>query len=111
MTYLAFFAAALFEIAGCYAFWAWLRLDKTPLWLIPGIASLIAFAWVLTFIDTAFAGRAYAAYGGIYIVSSLSWMVIVEKATPVISDYVGISLCLLGAAVILFGSLSGQTAG
>lgn len=103
MSYLAFFAAALFEIAGCYAFWAWWRLDKTPLWLIPGIASLIAFAWVLAQIDTAFAGRAYAAYGGIYIVSSLVWMVMVEKGRPIISDYFGIALCLIGAAVILLG--------
>lgn len=111
MSYLVFFAAALFEIAGCYAFWAWSRLDKTPLWLIPGIISLIVFAWILTFIDTAFAGRAYAAYGGVYIVSSLSWMVIVEKAMPVVSDYIGIVLCLLGAAVILSGPVSGQAPG
>lgn len=109
MSYLLFFAAAVFEIAGCYAFWAWLRLDKTPLWLIPGIVSLIAFAWILAHIDTAFAGRAYAAYGGVYIVSSLAWMAIVEKAMPVISDYFGVALCLLGAAVILFGATLRQS--
>jgi hypothetical protein len=26
-------AAALAEIAGCFAFWAWFRLDKSILWL------------------------------------------------------------------------------
>lgn len=104
MTYLIFFAAAVCEIAGCYAVWAWWRLDKTPLWLIPGLLALIAFAWLLAQSDTALAGRAYAAYGGIYIVSSLAWMVAVEKSAPVLSDYLGAALCLAGAAVILFGA-------
>lgn len=103
MTYLIFFAAAVFEITGCYAFWAWWRLDKSPLWLIPGVLSLVAFAWILAHADAALAGRAYAAYGGVYIVSSLAWMAAVEKSPPLISDYIGVLLCLTGAAVILFG--------
>jgi small multidrug resistance family-3 protein len=37
-------AAALFEIAGCFAFWAWLKLDKSALWLVPGMLSLALFA-------------------------------------------------------------------
>jgi len=49
---------ALAEIAGCFAFWAWLRLDRSPLWLVPGIASLALFAWLLTRFDSDFAGRA-----------------------------------------------------
>ena len=28
-----YIGAALAEIAGCFAFWAWLRLDRSPLWL------------------------------------------------------------------------------
>jgi small multidrug resistance family-3 protein len=56
------------EIAGCFAFWAWLRMQKSPLWLMPGVASLVIFALALTRIDAAAAGRAYAAYGGIYII-------------------------------------------
>ena len=39
-----------------------------------GVASLIAFAFTLTRINSAFAGGAYAAYGGIYIVASLAWL-------------------------------------
>ena len=31
-----------------FAFWAWLKLDRSPLWLAPGVACLIAFAWLLT---------------------------------------------------------------
>ncbi|WP_409019062.1 YnfA family protein [Brevundimonas vesicularis] len=94
--------AALAEIAGCFAFWAWLKLDRSPLWLVPGMLSLIAFAWLLTLVPTDAAGRAFAAYGGVYICASLVWMGAVEKVTPDRWDLFGGTLCLIGAAVILF---------
>lgn len=95
--------AALAEIAGCFAFWAWLRLGKNVLWLIPGTLSLIAFAYLLTRLDASFAGRAYAAYGGIYIAASLLWLWIVENRIPDRWDLLGGIVCLIGAAIILFG--------
>lgn len=95
--------AALAEIAGCFSFWAWLRLDRTPLWIVPGIASLIAFAWLLTRIDAEFAGRAYAAYGGVYIAASLAWLWIAEGQRPDWWDVTGAAICLVGAALILLG--------
>jgi small multidrug resistance family-3 protein len=94
--------AALAEIAGCFAFWAWLKLDRSPLWLIPGVASLIAFAWLLTLVPTDAAGRAFAAYGGVYICASLAWMALVEKSPPDRWDLIGGLVCLAGAGVILF---------
>ncbi len=54
--------AALGEIAGCFAFWAWLRLGKSPLWTLPGVVSLVVFALALTRIDAAAAGRATASH-------------------------------------------------
>jgi hypothetical protein len=63
MTLLVYAGAALAEIAGCFAFWAWLRLDKTPWWLVPGMGSLALFASLLTLVPSDAAGRAYAAYG------------------------------------------------
>jgi small multidrug resistance family-3 protein len=95
--------AAFAEIAGCFAFWAWLRLDRSALWLIPGMAALAAFAFLLTRIDSGFAGRAYAAYGGVYIAASLLWPWLAEGARPDRWDVAGASLCLVGAGVILFG--------
>jgi len=95
--------AAFAEIAGCFAFWAWLRLDKSPLWVIPGIASLVAFAWLLTRTDTDFAGRAYAAYGGVYIGASLLWLWLVEGQQPDRWDVIGAAVCLIGAAIVLLG--------
>ena len=70
-----FAIAALLEIAGCFAFWTWLRRGVTPFIVVLGVASLIGFALALTRVDSAFAGRAYAAYGGIYIAASLVWLV------------------------------------
>jgi Uncharacterised BCR, YnfA/UPF0060 family len=55
--------AASGEIGGCFSFWAWLRLQKGPLWVIPGVGALVLFAWALTRVEAAAAGRAYAAYG------------------------------------------------
>jgi small multidrug resistance family-3 protein len=98
----AFVGAAIAEIAGCFAFWAWLRLDKPVWWLVPGIASLALFAYLLTFVDSAFAGRAYAAYGGVYIAASLAWLWAVEGARPDRWDLAGTAICVAGAAVILF---------
>ena len=93
--------AAVAEIAGCFAFWGWLRLGKSALWVIPGVASLVLFAFLLTKIDSLFAGRAFAAYGGIYIAASLAWMWAVEGARPDRWDAIGAVICLVGAAVIL----------
>src|SRR3546814_15725861 len=64
-------AAALAEIAGCFAVWAWMRPGASALWLLPCIVSLAAFAWALTLAPSAFAGRASAAYGGVHIEASL----------------------------------------
>ncbi|WP_411839474.1 YnfA family protein [Paracoccus sp. ME4] len=97
-------AAALAEIAGCFAFWAWLRLDRSVLWLVPGVAALALFAWLLTQVQADFAGRAYAAYGGIYIAASLAWLWLVEGQAPGRLDLLGAGLCIAGAAVILWGA-------
>jgi small multidrug resistance family-3 protein len=107
MRSLAIYAlAALAEIGGCFAFWAWLKLGRSPLWALPGVASLIVFALLLTRIDSAAAGRAYAAYGGIYILASMVWMRMVEGAKPDRWDLAGLCLCLVGAAVILWAPRS-----
>lgn len=95
--------AAIAEIAGCFAFWAWLRLDRTPLWLIPGLISLALFAYLLTLVESEQPGRTYAAYGGIYILASVLWLWVVERQIPDRWDVTGSMIALLGAAVILWG--------
>lgn len=102
-TLVIFTAAAIAEIAGCFSFWAWLRLDKSIWWLVPGMLSLAAFAYLLTLVDSTAAGRAYAAYGGVYIASSLTWLWLVEGVRPDRWDISGVVLCLIGAAIIIAG--------
>lgn len=106
MTLLIYPLAALAEIAGCFAFWAWLKLDRSPLWLLPGLVSLALFAWLLTLVPSEAAGRAYAAYGGIYIAASLIWLWVIEQQRPDRFDLTGAAICLVGAAVILLPSRS-----
>jgi small multidrug resistance family-3 protein len=103
MTLLVYAGAALAEIAGCFAFWAWLRLGKTGWWLVPGMGLLALFATLLTLVPSDAAGRAYAAYGGIYILASILWLWIVEGSRPDRWDIAGGAICLAGAALILFG--------
>ncbi len=104
MTSLAFYiAAAIAEIGGCFAFWAWLRLGKSVYWIFPGIASLVVFAFLLTRIEALFAGRTFAAYGGVYIVASLLWLWTIEGQRPDKWDILGAIICITGSIVILFG--------
>ncbi len=103
---LAFAGAAVAEIAGCFAFWAWLRTGHSAAWLVPGIAALALFAYLLTLVDTEFAGRAYAAYGGVYVAASLIWLWAVEGAKPDRWDVTGATVCLVGMAIILFAPRS-----
>lgn len=104
---LVYVLAAAAEIAGCFAFWAWLRLAQPVWWVVPGIASLAAFAWLLTLVDVPVAGRAYAAYGGVYIFASLIWLWVVEDVRPDTWDAVGATVSLAGAALILLGPRGG----
>ncbi len=102
-TITAYVGAAIAEIAGCFAFWAWLRLEKPVWWLAPGMVSLALFAYLLTLVDSTAAGRAYAAYGGVYIAASLAWLWIIEGVRPDRWDVSGVAICLVGATVIIAG--------
>jgi drug/metabolite transporter superfamily protein YnfA len=68
----------------------------------PGAASLILFAWLLTHADVAFAGRAYAVYGGIYIAASLLWLWGVEGRAPDRWDAIGAAVAIAGAMINLY---------
>ena len=69
--------------------------------MISGVVSLTLFATALTRVETSNAGRAYAAYGSIYICSALVWVWTVEGNRPDRWDVVGAMICLAGSVVIL----------
>jgi len=111
MAYLIYCVAALAEISGCFAFRTWLKLGRSPFWVAPGMMSLALFARLLTLILGGAAGRAYAAYGGLYIAASIMWLWIVEGQRPDRFDVAGALMCLAGTAVILFPARSQQVPG
>lgn len=100
-TLLLFVLTALAEIVGCYLPYLWLRKGGSAWLLLPAAASLALFAWLLTLHPTA-AGRVYAAYGGVYVTVAIAWLWWVESVRPTRWDLLGVALCLLGMAVIMF---------
>jgi len=96
-----FFATAVAEIVGCYLPFLWLREGK-PIWLLlPAAMSLALFVWLLTLHPTA-AGRVYAAYGGVYILTAIIWLWTVDGIRPTLWDIVGASVAVVGMAFIMF---------
>jgi small multidrug resistance family-3 protein len=103
LPFFTYVLAALAEIAGCFAFWAWLRLGAPSWWALPGLAALALFAFLLTQVEADAAGRTFAAYGGVYIATSLAWLWVMEGIRPDRWDLLGGAICLLGAAIIFLG--------
>ena len=97
-----FVITALAEIVGCYLFYLWLREGKSAALLLPGMASLAGFAWLLTLHPTG-AARTYAAYGGVYIAVSLAWLWLVEGERPTTWDIAGAVVAIAGMALIVLG--------
>lgn len=104
-TFALFLLTAVAEIAGCYLPYLFLRQGRSAWLLVPAALSLAAFAWLLTLHPQA-AGRVYAAYGGVYIGVALVWLWAVDSIRPSTTDWVGVGLCFLGMAVIMFGPRS-----
>jgi len=96
-----FVLTALAEIVGCYLPFLWLRHGRSPWLLLPAAASLALFSWLLTLHPTA-AGRVYAAYGGVYVTVAIVWLWAVDGVRPGLFDWVGVAICLVGMAVIMF---------
>ncbi|HET6331647.1 MAG TPA: YnfA family protein [Polyangiales bacterium] len=94
---------ALAEIAGCFLPYLWLRKGASWWLLVPAAASLALFAWLLT-LHPEGAGRTYAAYGGVYVAASVLWLWLIERQVPTTTDLLGTGLCVLGTAVIVYGS-------
>ncbi len=100
---LAIFAIAAFlELTGCYFMWLGQKQSSALLW-IGGIVVLAGFGLALAQVSGNLPGRAYAAYGGIYIGAAFLWLVLVDKHTPDRWDVTGVAISIAGALVILFG--------
>ena len=97
-----FIVTAVTEIVGCYLPYLWLR-KNGPIWLLlPAALSLVIFVWLLTLHPTA-SGRVYAAYGGVYVLTALLWLRLVDGVALSPSDWIGAAVALLGMAIIVTG--------
>ena len=99
-TFGPFVLTAVAEIAGCYLPYLVLRKDS-PVWLLlPAAISLAAFAWLLTLHPSIPTGRAYAAYGGIYVIVVLGWSWRLDAVVPDRWDVSGAAIFLIGMVII-----------
>lgn len=104
-TFALFIVTAVAEIVGCYLPYLWLK-KNGPIWLlVPALASLALFAWLLTLHPTA-AGRVYAAYGGVYIGVAIVWLWLIDGHRPTQWDLLGAAVAIAGMAIIVLGPRS-----
>jgi small multidrug resistance family-3 protein len=96
-----FVLAGLCEIGGGYLVWLWLREGRGVLLGVLGGAVLFAYGVVPTLQPAPF-GRAYAAYGGVFVVLSLAWGAVVARQPPDRFDIAGGLVCLAGVVVIMY---------
>jgi len=101
-TTLLFFATALAEIIGCFLPWLWLKKNASAWLLLPAGVSLMVFVWLLT-LHPAASGRVYAAYGGVYVVTALLWLRIVDGVKLSTYDWVGAAVAFCGMLIIVAG--------
>lgn len=97
-----FIVTAIAEIVGCYLPYLWLNRQGSPWLLIPAAASLALFAWLLT-LHPAASGRVYAAYGGVYVVTALVWLRVVDQVKLTAYDWVGAGVAMTGMLIIVSG--------
>jgi small multidrug resistance family-3 protein len=96
-----FFAAAIAEIGGGYLVWLWLREKKSI--ALGALGGIILFVYgIIPTLQPAHFSRVYAAYGGIFIISSIVWGRIIDKKKPDRYEIIGSIVAVIGAVVIFY---------
>lgn len=96
-----FFFAALLEISGGYLVWKWLRVHKGKIFGFAGAIVLFLYVIIMTLQPTTF-GKVYAAYGGIFIISSIIWGYWVDKKKPDRFEIIGSIVVIIGVAIMFY---------
>jgi small multidrug resistance family-3 protein len=97
-----FVVAAVAEIGGAWLVWRGVREHRGPAWIGAGLVALGSYGFIATLQPDANFGRILAAYGGIFMVGSLAWGVVVDGFRPDRYDIGGALVCLLGVVVIMY---------
>ena len=67
------------------------------------LGALVLFMYgVIPTFQPAHFGRVYAAYGGIFIISSIIWGTVVDKKKPDRYEIIGAGIALIGAGVMMY---------
>lgn len=104
---LLFALAAAAEISGAWLIWQAVREDRAWWWAGLGVVALGIYGFVAALQPDANFGRVLAAYGGVFIVGSLAWGVILDSFRPDRWDLIGAAVCLAGVALIMFAPRQG----
>jgi small multidrug resistance family-3 protein len=102
-----FVLAALAEIGGAWLVWQGVREHRGLVFAGAGVLALGAYGFVATLQPDPHFGRILAAYGGVFVASSLGWGMLVDRFRPDRFDVIGAALCLAGVAVIMYAPRGG----
>ena len=96
-----FILAGLFEIAGGYLVWQWLK-ESRPAWygLVGGL--MLAFYGVIATWQYAGFTKVYVVYGGVFIIISLLWGTLIDGFKPDRYDVIGGVITLIGIFIIYY---------
>ena len=97
-----FVLAAVAEIGGAWLIWQGVREHRGPWWVGAGVVALGIYGFVATLQPDATFGRILAAYGGVFVVGSLVWGMVLDGYRPDRWDVTGALICLLGMLIIMY---------
>ncbi|MGC8530260.1 MAG: YnfA family protein [Leptospirillia bacterium] len=94
--------SGILEVGGGYGVWRWLR-EHAPLSIgLLGLAALMLYGVVAALEPLPF-GRAYAAYGGVFVLFSLLFAAFVDGFRPDFRDLLGALLVGAGVGIMVYG--------
>jgi small multidrug resistance family-3 protein len=97
-----FTVAAIAEIGGAYLIWQGVRERRGLIFVGAGIMVLGLYGFAATLQPSPHFGRILAAYGGVFVIGSLTWGIVFDGFRPDRYDIIGASMCLLGVALIMY---------
>jgi small multidrug resistance family-3 protein len=98
---LFFILAGICEIGGGYLVWLALREGKS-IWLAAiGVVILGLYGATATLQPTSFS-RAYAAYGGVFVILSILWGWLVDRVKPDGYDLIGMGFIFGGVLIMMY---------
>lgn len=97
-----FVLAAVAEIGGAWLVWQGVREKRGLLFVGAGVIALGIYGFIATFQSSPHFGRILAAYGGVFVVGSLTWGIVFDGFRPDRYDVIGAAICVIGVAVIMY---------